>query len=87
MILALHDLGHIAMQAEQREKAFQYWFQGLAFAKEANNAEGTFHMAGPLGRILLQAGRPEEGRKLLELAISVGKQAGFTGVDALEDLL
>jgi len=87
MILAFHDLVHITKQAEQREKAIEYWFQSLKLAQETNIAEGIFHTAGTLGRNFLQTGQQEQGRHLLELSISVEKQAGFPGVDALENLL
>jgi hypothetical protein len=46
------------------------------------------HFCGDaLGQVLAQIGEHAETRKLLELAVTVGKAAGFPDVSAVEDTL
>ncbi|MEW6668645.1 MAG: tetratricopeptide repeat protein, partial [Thermodesulfobacteriota bacterium] len=86
-IPTLHNMAHIALGANDIEKALRYWSEALSIAMETRNAEGIFHVAGILGQLLAQLGDKEQATKLLELAIQVGRQSGFPGTDRLEETL
>ena len=87
MIPTLFNMGHIALEAKDGQRALDLWLQALALAQETNNAEGIFHTAGTVGRIMAQINQPKKAHELLSLAVMVGKQAGFPEVDELEELL
>lgn len=63
------------------------WSEALSLARETQDALGIFHAAGTLGRVLAQIGKPEEARKLLTLAVEVGRQAGFPETQQFEEML
>jgi hypothetical protein len=69
------------------QPALEYWQEALALAQETGNAEGLFHVAGAMGRVLAQAGQQEPARELPGLAIQVGRSAGLPGVERLEQAL
>ena len=86
-IPTLHNLAHIALAQGEPQRAFEYWQEALALAHDTGNALGLFHVAGAMGQLLAQAGQPEPARKLLGLAIQVGRSAGLSGVEELEQAL
>ncbi len=86
-IPTLHNLAHIALQSKDLERAMGYWSEALRLALETGNAQGIFHVAGTLGRLSLQSGNPEEGKRLVQMAVQVGERAGFPGVEELRKLL
>jgi hypothetical protein len=87
MVLSLHNMAHIAIEAKDVNKALDYWYEALSLAMEIRNAEGIFHVAGSLGQLLARIGEKEQATKLLKLAIQVGRQAGFLGTDQMEEIL
>ncbi len=87
MIATLHNMARIAMQAGGLEKAMTLWSEALSVAMETNDATGIFHVAGQMGAIFAQIGNNEEARKLLSLAVRIGKQAGFPDVETFEEIL
>ena len=48
---------------------------------------GLFQVASALGDLMAHLGEKEQARKLLTLAVSVGRQSDFPGLDELESLL
>ena len=87
MIPTLHNLAHNAGAQGDPQRAIDYWQEALALAQETGDALGLFHVAGAMGQLLAQAGQPEPARKLLGLAIQVGRSAGLPGVERLEQAL
>jgi tetratricopeptide (TPR) repeat protein len=87
MVPTLHNMGHIASQAEEPQRAMDLWGEAFTIAMETRNAHGIFHTASTLGQRLAQAGALAEARKKLQLAVEVGKTAGFPNVQAVEDAL
>ena len=87
MIATLHNMASIALQAQDGERAFTLWSEALSLALDTRNAQGIFHVAGTLGTLLAQAGDKAQAAQLLTLAIDAGKQAGFPGVEELEEEL
>lgn len=88
MTATLHNMASIALyQQQDLETALKDWGEALQLAMETRNAQGIFHVAGTLGRILGQLGQKDQARQLLEMAAAAGRQAGFPGVEELEDAL
>jgi hypothetical protein len=77
-------MGHIAWQADDGERAMTLWLEAFTIARETQNAEGIFHTARTLGRVLASAEAPDKARQLLQLAVEVGKAAGFPAVQEVE---
>ncbi|MBI2877009.1 MAG: tetratricopeptide repeat protein [Candidatus Tectomicrobia bacterium] len=87
MSRSLYNMGFIALESKDLGQAMTLWSEALSLAMKAQDALGIFHVAGTLGSVLAQAGNPEEARKLLTLAVEVGRQAGFPKVQELEEVL
>lgn len=87
LVATLHNMGHIAWEAQNMERAMTLWSEALALARETQNAQGLFHTASTLGQVLAKLGAQSEARPLLELAVEVGKAAGFAGVEEVEAVL
>jgi tetratricopeptide (TPR) repeat protein len=83
----LNNMGHIAMQSGDLERAVSLWSEALALALEIQDARLLFHVASTLGQVLAQAGVQAEARNLLQMAVQVGKQAGFPQVQQVEQIL
>jgi hypothetical protein len=75
------------MQARDPERAMSLWSEALSLAMETRDAMGLFHVAGTLGQVLAGTGAQNQARQLLQLAVEVGTQAGFPGVQQVEDVL
>jgi tetratricopeptide (TPR) repeat protein len=84
---ALYNMGHIAWEAQNMERAMTLWRESFALARETQDAQGLFHTAGIIGQVLVQVGAESEARPWLQLAVEVGKAAGFAGVQELEAVL
>jgi hypothetical protein len=80
-------MAHIALEAQDVQRAMTLWGEALSLAQETADAMGLFHVASAMGQVFAQAGQHEEARKLLSLAVQVGKQAGFPQVAKLEALV
>ena len=69
------------------ERAMTLWSEAFAIARETQNAQGLFHTASTLGQVLAQVGDESEARRFLQLAVEVGKAAGFADVQEVEAVL
>lgn len=87
LVATLHNMGHIAWQADNAEHAMTLWSEALTIAMETRDAQGLFHTAGTLGQVFASAGALAQARQLLQLAVEVGKTAGFPEVQEVEALL
>jgi hypothetical protein len=87
LVATLYNMGHMAWQAGQGERAMTLWSEALTMARETQNAEGIFHTASTLGQVLASAGPSAQARQLLQLAVEVGKAAGFPAVQTVEEVL
>ena len=87
MIPTLHNMAHIALEANNVGQAISLWSQALSLAMETQDAMGIFNVAGTLGQLLAQTGAHEQARQLLQMAVDVGQRAGFLDVGELEVLL
>jgi tetratricopeptide (TPR) repeat protein len=83
----LHNMGFVALEAQNLEQALSLWTQALDMALEIREARLLFYTAATLGRVLAQAGARDEAKPLLQMAIQVGTHAGLPGVDELEAIL
>jgi len=63
------------------------WSEAFTMAREMQYAKGIFYTARALGRGRALAGAQEEARRLLQLAVAVGKAAGFPDVQKVEAML
>ena len=80
-------MAQIALANEGGQSAMSYWGEALQLAVETGNAQGIFHVAGTLGRLLAQSGGGQQAASLLQMAIDAGRQAGFPGVEEYETIL
>ena len=87
LVATLHNMGHIAWQADNLERAMTLWSEAFSIAMETKNTQGIFHTASTLGRALASAGASAQARQLLQLAVEVGQAAGFPGVQEVEAVL
>ncbi|MEA3273890.1 MAG: tetratricopeptide repeat protein [Pseudomonadota bacterium] len=87
LIPILHNLGHIALPTGDLKRALEYWQEALTLAQETGDAEGLFHVARTIGRALGDTGEKDAARRLLTLAVQVGRQAGLPGVGKIEEAL
>ena len=87
MATTLHNLGHTAWEAKNIERAMTLWSEAFDIARETQNAEALFHTAHTLGQALVQGGAESRARHFLQLAVEVGKAAGFAGVQEVEAIL
>ena len=87
LVATLHTMGHIAWHANDRERAMTLWSEAFTMAREMQYAKGIFYTARALGRGRALAGAQEEARRLLQLAVAVGKAAGFPDVQKVEAML
>jgi tetratricopeptide (TPR) repeat protein len=83
----LHTMGRIAWEADNVERAVTLWSEAFTIAKETQSATGLFLMAGTLGQALAVTGELGQARQLLQLAVEIGKAAGFPEVQDYEELL
>jgi hypothetical protein len=54
---------------------------------ETKDATGMFNVGRDFGSLLAQLGRHEEAKKLLTMAVQVGRAAGFPDVQEAEEVL
>jgi len=87
MIATLHNMAHIAKQSEDLEKAVSLWSEALSLAMETKNAMGMYNVGRYFGSLLAQLGNHEEAKKLLSMAVQVGRAAGFPNVQKVEEML
>jgi uncharacterized iron-regulated protein len=87
MIPTLHNMAHIALQAEDLQKAAEAWSEALDLAMKTQNAAGLFHVGRDLGGLMAQTGKTDAAKQILTLAVQSGKAAGFPGVDQIEKTL
>jgi tetratricopeptide (TPR) repeat protein len=87
LMTTLHNMGHIAWEAQSVERALTLWMEAHTLARETQNAQGLFHTASTLGLVLAQGGAESEARPFLQLAVEVGKVAGFADVEEVETVL
>jgi tetratricopeptide repeat protein len=86
-VTTLHNIGHIAWQADNLEHAMTLWSEAFSIAMETRNAQGIFQTASTLGQVLASAGASAQARQMLQLAVEVGHAAGFPGVQEVEAVL
>jgi tetratricopeptide (TPR) repeat protein len=87
LIPTLHNMAYIALQADDQKRAMDLWSEALTLALETKNAQGIFHVASTLGTLMAQSGAHDQAQQLLQMAVDVGKQAGFPGVEQVEATL
>ncbi len=87
LIPTLHNMASIAIQAEEYPRAVEYWSEALQLALETKEAMGIFHVGRDFGWFLAQTGNPGEGKKLLGMALQVGRASGIPGAEEIENLL
>ncbi len=63
------------------------WSEALSIAMETGDAQGIFHVAKTLGSVFATMGNNDDARKLLNLAVEVGSEAGFPQVQEVEEIL
>jgi tetratricopeptide (TPR) repeat protein len=87
LMVTLHNMGLIAWQTDNGERAMTLWSEAFTIAMETQNAQGIFHKASTLGQVYAQSGSLAQARQLLQLAVEVGKAAGFLEVQEVEAAL
>jgi tellurite resistance protein len=86
-VATLDSMASIAWEAQNMERAMTLLREAFALARETQNADGLFHTASRLGQVLAQGGTASEARPFLQLAVKVGKAAGFADVQEVEAVL
>ena len=69
------------------ERATTLWAEALDIGMEIRNAERIFYTASTLGQVLAVGEAASEARPSLQLAVEVGKAAGFPKVQEVEAVL
>lgn len=87
LIPTLHNMAKIALQTKDSQRAVSYWSEALQLARETRQAMGLFHVGRDFGDFLAQAGRVEEGKQLLSMALEVGRSSGLPGTRDIEAIL
>jgi tetratricopeptide (TPR) repeat protein len=85
--MTLYRMGLIASEAQSMERAMTLWSEAHALARETQDAQGLFYTAGTLGQALALGGAASEARPFLQLAVEVGKAAGFADIQNVEAVL
>jgi tetratricopeptide (TPR) repeat protein len=84
----LYNMGSIALEVQQDvEQTLSLCKQAFDIAIEIRDARLLFHTAQVLGKVFAQAGAKDKAKPLLQMAVQVGTQAGFPGVDEIEAVL
>jgi tetratricopeptide (TPR) repeat protein len=82
-----YNMGHIAKQSKDMEKAVTLWKESLSLAMEIGDAQGLFSVSKSLGSFYADTDEKETARKHLTQALEIGKKAGFPDVQEIEALL
>jgi tetratricopeptide (TPR) repeat protein len=84
---ALHNMGFVAWETKNTERATTLWAEALDIGMEIRNAERIFYTASTLGQVLAVGEAASEARPFLQLAVEVGKATGFPKVQEVEAVL
>lgn len=87
MIAVYHNMAHAALDGGEYGKALTLWEKALDLAVHTQHAQGIFHVASTLGRVLAKSGHIREAGIVLKLASDTGHAAGFPGATAIDELL
>ncbi|MFA6011340.1 MAG: tetratricopeptide repeat protein [Desulfobacteraceae bacterium] len=87
MIAVYHNMAHAALDQGEYGKALTLWEKTLDLAVATQHAQGIFHVASTLGRVLAKSGHIREAGIVLKLASETGHAAGFPEATAIDELL
>ncbi|MBL7181095.1 MAG: tetratricopeptide repeat protein [Pseudomonadota bacterium] len=69
--MAIYNLGLVYLLTNNKKKALEY------FLKAREQAEDVFEVAFQTGKLYLEMGKPEEGKRFLEKAVSLKPESGL----------
>jgi hypothetical protein len=77
LVATLHNMGHIAWQADNLEHAMTLWSEAFSIAMETRNAQGIFQTASTLGQVLASVGAPAQARRCCNWRLRWGRPLAF----------
>jgi len=87
MISTLHNLAIIADFNREMKKYFELETQAYRISREMDNAMGLYYVGRSLGTTLVESGLKEEGLMILHESLTIGKKAGMSDVQEIENLI